>query len=250
MIARTPSAALTVPIVVIIPARNEAGTVGAVVRDVRQHVGWGVVVVDDASVDATAEEAAKEGARVLRMPFRVGAWGAVQAGMSYALSKGCRVSMTMDADGQHRAESLLRVCAPVLKESSDIAIGICPERVSGARHAAWSMFKRITGLKLKDVTSGLRAYNAEAMRILTSRDATMLSYQDIGVLLMLRDAGLRAAEIKVRMRPRMNGHSRVYDSWWTVARYFTETLILSAGKWQPHWHLDDMFVTSGGSGRK
>lgn len=82
---------------------------------------------------------------------------------------------------------------------------------------AWGLFRHMTGLKLEDVTSGLRAYNAGAMRVQTSAQAAMLSYQDIGVLLMLRDAGLCATEIPVPMRARYNGCSRVYHSWWAVA---------------------------------
>ena len=76
----------------------------------------------------------------------------------------------------------------------------------------------------------------------------MLNYQDIGVLLMLREAGMRAAEVKVQMGVRRNGRSRVYDSWWTVTRYLTETFMLSAGKWRRSWHMDDMFVTSSVAG--
>jgi len=243
MIRGIPS--LTVPTLVIIPARNEAESVGEVVRDVRAHVTWDVVVVDDASSDDTAVKASENGARVLQVPFRVGAWAAVQTGMTYALESGYGFSLTMDADGQHPAEALPAVRAPVIEGDSDVAIGICPERASHARHLAWALFKRITGLNLQDVTSGMRAYNADAMRVLTSRDAAMLNYQDIGVLLMLRESGMKAAEINVRMEPRRNGHSRVYDSWWTVFKYLTETVILSTGKWRPSWHLDDMFLTPG-----
>ncbi|MDZ7839276.1 MAG: glycosyltransferase [Gammaproteobacteria bacterium] len=248
MIAELPRTRLGVPGMVIIPAKDESASVGDVVRDVRDRVDCEVVVVDDASVDDTGSRAQAAGAKVLRMPFRVGAWGAVQAGMAYALAAGCQVALTMDADGQHPASAVKAVSAPVVSGETDLAIGVCPERASRARHVAWSVFRSMTGLNIQDVTSGMRAYNERAMRVLTSREAAMLSYQDVGVLLMLREAGLQATEVRIEMQDRLNGHSRVYDSWWTVARYLTETFVLSAGKWRPSWHNDDLFVTSNGSG--
>jgi len=244
LINRVPSIVQSVPGVVVIPAKNEQGSVGDVVRDVTRFVDWETVVVDDASVDDTRAEAEESGARVLTMPFQVGAWGAVQAGMRYALDEGYGLCLTMDADGQHPAEALPAVTAPVIRGACDVAIGVCPERASKARHVAWAIFRCITGLNLRDVTSGLRAYNTAAMRVLACRQASMLNYQDVGVLLMLRDAGIRAAEVKVAMDIRHNGCSRVYDSWWTVARYFAETFMLSVGKWRASGYRNKLMLGS------
>ncbi len=248
MIDRVPTKSPLRNGIVVIPARNEGLSVADVVDGVGRAVAWEIVVVDDASTDGTVSEAREAGASVLQLPFRIGAWGATQAGMAYALREGYPWCMTMDADGQHPTKSIAAVSGPVAYGLADVAIGVCPDRVSSARFAALSFFKRLTGLNLQDVTSGMRAYNAAAMRLLTSREASMLQYQDIGVLLMLREAGMKATEIPVSMVPRRNGHSRVYDSWWTVARYLVETFVLSAGKWRPSWHLDDMFVSSGKQG--
>jgi glycosyltransferase involved in cell wall biosynthesis len=237
--------------VVVIPAKNEAATVGDVVRGVLRRGRWEALVVDDASSDGTAREANEGGAGVVSLPFPLGAWGAAQTGLRYALDSGYRCAITMDADGQHLAESLERVSAPVLEGVSDVAIGVCPERASPARRLAWSLFRIITGLQVQDVTSGLRAYSERAIRLVTSDRTAMLSYQDIGLLLLLRDAGLSTSEVKVRMNCRRSGRSRVYDSWVTVAAYLMETLILSAGKWRPSWHFDETKATSrGDSGRR
>jgi glycosyltransferase involved in cell wall biosynthesis len=231
-------------VIVIIPARDEAATVGKVVQDVRKFTGWEVIVIDDASLDNTAEKAQQSGARVVRLPFQLGAWGAIQTGMRYALKRGYRFGVTMDADGQHLATTLNNVTAPVLSGLSDVAIGICPRRVSGARRSAWAFFKWLTGLNLEDVTSGLRAYNEDAMELLTSKQATMLNYQDIGVLLMLRAEGMCVSESLVEMCARNSGHSRVYHSWWAVAGYLMETFILSTGHWRLSWHINNEFTAS------
>jgi hypothetical protein len=62
----------------------------------------------------------------------------------------------------------------------------------------------------------------------------LLDYQDIGVLLFLQHAKLRIAEIPVAMNPRKYGASRVFSSWWTVARYMAETSLLCLARWNGH----------------
>ena len=84
---------------------------------------------------------------------------------------------------------------------------------------------------LDDLTSGFRYYNARACRLLATEEATLLDYQDIGVLLLLRHANLKIAEIPVAMNPRKNGASRVFSSWWAVGRYMAETSLLCLARW-------------------
>ena len=69
----------------VVPAYNEAATVGDVVRRIHADAPeWDVVVVDDGSTDSTADIAKAAGARVLRLPFNLGIGGAVQAGFTFA----------------------------------------------------------------------------------------------------------------------------------------------------------------------
>jgi hypothetical protein len=112
-----------------------------------------------------------------------------------------------------------------------VVIAACPERGSRMRHIAWAYFRFLTGLSFDDLTSGFRYYNERACRLLAREEATLLDYQDIGVLLLLRRAGLRIAEIAVAMQPRRSGASRVFSSWWTVARYMAETTLLCLARW-------------------
>src|SRR5262245_6133695 len=72
---------------IVIAAFNEAGCIGTVVRELRAMYPQ-VVVVDDGSGDATAEEARLAGARVLRHFVNRGQGAALQTGISYALAKG------------------------------------------------------------------------------------------------------------------------------------------------------------------
>src|SRR3954468_7665468 len=91
----------------IVPAYNEAGMVGRVVRDIhREAPGFDVLVVDDGSTDATAIEAEAEGAMLIRHPYNLGIGGAVQSGYKYALRNHYDVAVQVDGDGQHKPEYL------------------------------------------------------------------------------------------------------------------------------------------------
>lgn len=212
--------------VVLIPAHNEQTTVGQVIQAVREELHCEIVVIDDASTDHTIESARKAGATVLPLSLQLGAWGAIQAGIRYALRTGYRSIVTMDADGQHHASHIGLLLRPIFAGEADVVIGACPARVSRARRIAWSYFRMLTGLRLEDITSGFRAYNFAAMKILASPEASLLDYQDVGVLLLLRHRKLRTIEIPVAMRTRVVGTSRVFSSWWVVGKYMLQTSLL------------------------
>ncbi len=214
------------PVIIIIPAKNESATVGDVIAQIKQHFTGTVLVVDDASTDNTAQIARDAGAIVLPLSYSLGAWGAIQTGLRYALKHGYNTAITMDADGQHEAESIAHILAPLKADQCDVVIGAFTERGSFARRFAWQFFRKLSGLTLQDLTSGLRAYNHAAIRLLASQHATLLEYQDMGVLMLLRKEGLYITETSIKMRPRANGHSRIFNSWWAVTGYMLHTAVL------------------------
>lgn len=212
--------------IALIPARDEEATVGIIVGQVRQNWGCPVVVIDDCSTDATTRAARMAGATVLPLTLQLGAWGAIQTGLRYALRQGYRTAITLDADGQHEPARIGDLLRPLAANLTDVAIGAFPERASRARRIAWSYFRWLTGLKLEDITSGFRAYNHAAMVALAAQEASLLDYQDVGVLLILRRKGLRITEVPVPMQPRAQGASRVFRSWWVVGQYMVQTSVL------------------------
>ncbi|WP_045220755.1 glycosyltransferase family 2 protein [Desulfonatronum thioautotrophicum] len=214
------------PILVIIPAWNEQASIGEVVRQVRALEGFRILVVDDASTDDTADLALRAGAQVLKLPVNLGAWGAMQTGMRFAQRNGYQTVITMDADGQHLAETLPSLLSPLRDYQADVVIGSCTPRGSRARKTAWTLFRWLSGLNVRDLTSGLRAYSGPAVTLLASSRASLLDYQDVGVLLLLRKAGLRIQEVQVAMCPRRHGSSKVFSSWLKVGEYMLLTLVL------------------------
>jgi len=216
--------------VVVIPAHNEASTVNTVIEGLLRRFDYPVVVVDDASDDDTGLVARAAGAIVIPLALRLGAWGATQAGLRYALSKGFQFAITMDADGQHEAESITALAQPMLEKKSDVVIGTCTARGSAQRQFAWKVMKRISGLSLEDITSGFRIYNSKAIAVLTTESGTLLEYQDVGVLILLQSSGLRIKDVEVAMHKRKEGISRIFYSWPSVIYYLLYTLLLSVTK--------------------
>jgi len=215
---------------VIIPALNEEAVVAAVVTSIIDAVALPVWVIDDNSTDDTAHIAATAGARVIRLRSKLGAWGAVQTGLREALRADLDFVVTMDSDGQHQASDIPHLIDAMARDKADIVIGSCPERGSPLRKIAWSLMRFASGLECRDMTSGFRVLNRNAIQPLASAKASQLDFQDIGVLLILEQAGCRIAEHPVKMRSRTNGKSRIFRSWSAVIFYMMQTLLLGATK--------------------
>lgn len=212
-------------IAIIIPAHNEAATITNVICTIKKHTDAIVIVVNDASIDETKSLAEYAGAIVIDLPVQLGAWGAMQAGMRYAQQEEVEIVVTFDADNQHPAES---ICTLVncINDNCDVAIGSCVGRGTTLRHIAWALFRKLSGLKIKDLTSGFRAYNRKSYAILTSSKASLIDYQDLGILLLLHNAGMKMSEISVTINERLNDKSRIFNSWNKVAEYMVLTTIL------------------------
>jgi glycosyltransferase involved in cell wall biosynthesis len=215
---------------VVIPARDEEPTIARVVSGARA-AGFAVVVVDDDSGDRTAAQARRAGATVLSAPFNLGAWLATQTGIRYARERGFGFVVTLDADGQHEPAHIARLLERYQTgPPCNLVIASFPERGSRLRRLAWRLFRGIGLFRVVDLTSGFRLYDREAVAILADEAATFLEYQDVGVLLLLRENGLAVAELAVPMRPRQLGGSRIFHSWAKVFSYMMYSTVLCFSK--------------------
>ena len=219
-------------IAIIIPAMNEERSIAKVIDGLRAHFDFPIIVVDDASTDDTRQIAEKRGAIVLPHILNLGAWRATQTGLRYAINKGFDSVITCDADGQHPAQAVESLLGQA-NDSDALVIGSCLARGSTGRHIAWRVFKRLSGLNVSDLTSGLRLYRRPAMAVLASRQATMFEYQDVGVLLMLQKLNMSCSEVSVNMQERKDGISRIFHSWGAVISYLLYTGILSISRLGP-----------------
>jgi len=148
---------------VVIPAFNEAPTIGRVVAGARRHAP--VVVVDDGSRDATGLIAADAGAEVVRHARRRGKGRALLTGIATARAHAASVVVTLDADGQHDPDDIPRVLEAARYVPRAIVIGSrlmdgheLPLGRLNAIRVAGFFLGWINGRHLRDNQSGFRAY--------------------------------------------------------------------------------------------
>ena len=202
---------------VLVPAYNEAARIGRVLAGIRAAVpGADVLVVDDGSADDTAAVARAAGARVVRLPFNLGAGVAAQTGYKLAVREGYACVAQLDADGQHEPADIPALLAPIERGEADVAIGSrflggnTSYRPGALRAAGMGLFGLLawllTGVRFSDVTSGFRAFSGDVVRFVAS-EWYPTDYADADVLITLRRAGFRLREVPVRMYPRAGGRS-------------------------------------------
>jgi glycosyltransferase involved in cell wall biosynthesis len=204
--------------VAIVPALNEEHALPKVIDELRAFdPRLDIVVVDDGSVDRTAEVAAAKGARVLRLPFNLGIGGAVQTGFRFAFEHGYDIAVRVDGDGQHDPSQLDRVLAPVLSGEADIAVGSrfaaegdgyrsSRTRRLGIRLLA-QVVSRIVGQRVTDTTSGFQALNRHGIALF-ARDYPH-DYPEVEATVMVFRHRLRLVEVPVTMRERGGGRSSI-----------------------------------------
>lgn len=197
----------------VIPAYNEAETVGATVTSVldilKPHQ---VVVVDDGSVDGTGARAEEAGAIVLRLPHNLGVGGALRTGYKYAQRHDYSRLIQLDADGQHCASFGHELLAGL--QDADLVIGsrFASEadyqtsfiRRLGMRSIAKTVSRSI-GQNLTDVTSGFRALGPRAIAVFAQTFPVTYLGDTVMSTVIAHHAGLRIDEKHTDMLPRQGG---------------------------------------------
>ena len=203
--------------VALVPARNEAESIGGVIDEIRAFdPGLEIVVVDDGSTDRTAAIAAERGAVVVRLPFNLGIGGAVQTGFRYALEHGFELAVRLDGDGQHDPRELPKLIAPVLAGEADIVVGsrfvgAGTYRPPVARRAGIRLLARVVSLlvrqRVTDTTSGFQAVNRRGIALFAADYPH--DYPEVEATVMVFKHRLRLAEAPVAMRERVTGSSSI-----------------------------------------
>ena len=205
----------------VVPAYNEAASVGSVVRGLHEHAAhYDVLVVDDGSTDATGRVARDAGAQVLTLPFNLGIGGAVQAGFKYAAENGYAYMVQVDGDGQHDPGEIPRLESAMREERVDMVCGSrfltedhrYPAPISRRTgiHLFAFLLSRIVGQRVSDPTSGFRLYNRRGIAVF-ARDYPH-DYPEVEAVLMVHWHRLRMAEVPVRMFARHGGVSSIGGS--------------------------------------
>ena len=201
----------------IVPAFNEQGAIGSVVKEILGiNLPVDVVVIDDGSKDRTGEAACKSGAEVIRLPINLGIGGAVQTGFKYAVINDYDFAVQVDGDGQHIAAEISKLVKALKEDSADVVIGSRFLEKQGfksskARQIGITMFKIVNSLfirqKITDNTSGFRAYNKRAILFLSENYPC--DYPEPESVVILKKNGFKLVEVPVKMREREHGESSI-----------------------------------------
>lgn len=170
--------------IAVLPARNEAGRIEAVLRGLAPLVAH-VIVVDDESEDNTGAVAARAGAQVIRNSRRLGVGGATVVGLKAALVVGADVLVTLDADGQHGPEWVNAVASQIVCNRADVVFGNrfvdltgIPETKQLSNLVAWDFVRQVRGSPpiARDVCCGFRAYSTRGAIVAANSGLESLGY--------------------------------------------------------------------------
>lgn len=160
---------------IIIPAYNEAKTIGQAIEDLKNEGYKDIVVVDDGSADKTEEIAEDSGAIVIKHAINCGAGAATQTGIDFALDNDADIIVTFDADCQHSALDIKKLIWPIIHDSFDVVIGsrfLDKQKIPISRRIFNKIGNFLTylisGIYSTDSQSGMKAfsrYAAEKIRI-------------------------------------------------------------------------------------
>ena len=196
---------------VVIPAFNEAASIGSLVTSLRAAGHWHeILVIDDGSTDETATRAAAAGARVIHHPYNKGNGAAVKSGIRNATGT---FVLIVDADGQHPAAEATRLVAHL--DAYDLVVGARMSHTqAGAVRRAGNAFLNwlagyLTEQPIPDLTSGFRAARRECLleflhllpNGFSTPTTTTLAFIKAGhsVRFVPIEAGRRQGESKIRL---------------------------------------------------
>jgi len=195
---------------IIIPAFNEAASIGDVIKSIKTiYPDFEIIVVNDASSDNTAEVAEQAGATVLSHPYNIGNGASIKTGMRVASGD---FFVTMDGDGQHRPEDIGKLLAEM--KIYDMVVG--QRQFSGqasfGRYMGNLFYNKfasyVTKFKVKDLTSGFRAVNAGMAKKFLYLFPNTYSYPTTLTLAVLR-SGRSVKYVPISSNKRQNGKSGI-----------------------------------------
>jgi glycosyltransferase involved in cell wall biosynthesis len=210
------------PISIIIPALNEAESIGQVVSEMPWELISECIVVDNGSTDATGSIAARAGARVVQSSRGYGA--ACLAGSKAALSPST-ILVFMDGDGSDVISDLPRLVNPILNDVADFVIG---SRIRGRREpdsmlGSQVFAGRLVGVLLRAMGKGdytdMGPFRAIRRTSLERLQMSELTYGwNLEMQIKAVQHKLRIREIAVDYRRRIGGVSKVSGDFKASAR--------------------------------
>ncbi len=216
-------------LLVMMPALNEAATIGSVLARVPRSLSGvaevSLLVIDDGSTDETVQIARAAGADVISHGHNLGVGVALQTGLAEALRRGVDLAVNIDSDGQFAPEDIAKLIVPVVEGRADFVSAsrfldpaLVPDMPGVKKLGNWGMARIISALvgrRFADVSCGFRCYGREAMLRLVLLGKFTYTQESF---LVLSQKGLRLVEMPIPVRGvREFGQSRVASNLWNYA---------------------------------
>lgn len=217
-------------ICVVIPTYNERENIGVLLEKIlevagRRQLPLSIIVVDDNSPDGTAELVEEYSKRfpmvhLLRRARKTGLGSAYKAGFAKALNElEAEILVEMDADGSHNPEHLPAIIEKMF-QGFDVVVG--SRYIPGSSIEGWGWKRRLIswganllarwllGVKVRDATSGYRAYRAEALRKAGFEEALSKGFAfQAEMLFRAGRAGLKLGEVPIAFTDRLRAKSKL-----------------------------------------
>ena len=222
---------------VVIPAFDEAPTLGAIVAEARRH--GSVLVIDDGSADDTAAVASAAGADVIRLERRHGKGEALRRGFREGLARGVDRVVTLDGDGQHDPNEIARLLKTAAEVPDALVIGGRLGRAStsampagrlAALRVAGFFINWLTGAFIADTQSGFRVYPAGLLRQISPRHGRFVLETEM--LVRAAAAGWRLVEVPIAtiQPPGRRSRFRAVRDGVEVGAYLARHIIMRWGR--------------------
>jgi glycosyltransferase involved in cell wall biosynthesis len=197
-------------LVIQIPAWNEDASLASTLAELPRHVNGfdevEILVIDDGSVDGTAQVATAAGAHVVRLPIHRGLAHAFSSGLENALQRGADVIVNTDADGQYDPDCIAELVQPILAGRADIVLGdrgvASLSHFSPAKRLLQRLGSRVvrllSGVPVADATTGFRALSRRAAAHIHC--FTTFTYT-LETLIQAGQSGLAVTSVPIKARP-------------------------------------------------
>ena len=186
---------------VCIPAFNEEGAIGKLVRKTLSYVD-SVVVCDDGSSDNTAKEAENSGAHVIVHDENRGKGSALKSLFEHARHSSADIIVTIDGDGQFLPEEIKKLTKPIIEKTSDVVVGYrfdndteMPSYRKIGNKILDHATNIATSIPIRDTQSGFRAYSKYAIELIEFSNDGFTA--DSEILIDASKHGLRISEEKI-----------------------------------------------------
>lgn len=213
---------------ILIPAYNEEGSLGLVIRGIPRAIPGvheiKILVLDDGSQDATVKVAREAGADyVISHPVNMGLAAAFKRGLDECLGRGADIIVNIDADNQYNPGEIEKLLSPILRHGAGMVIG--NRQVKTLEHMKALnkygnifgnfIMRLLTGFNILDASSGFRAFSREAAMKMNIFFGHTYTHQAIIEAVYKK---IKIVQVPVEFRRRENKNSRLIKNIFTHIR--------------------------------